>query len=73
MVEIMGEARRSNSNLGVPVGMHPSFTSPAETFRIRYVDISVTPNKSMNYYTQYLLLGQVLTAGTAGKLAMFFE
>jgi len=66
------EARRDNANLGVSGGRHaPNFTSPAETFHVRYMDISVTPNKSISCYTQYFLYGQVPTAGTAGRLPMF--
>ena len=74
MVEIMSDVKeRGYANLGVPGGMHPSFTSPAKTFHVRSVDISVTPNNSMSYYTQYLFPGQVPTAGTVGQVTMLFE
>jgi len=49
-----------NANLGMSGGMPPNFTSPAETFHIRSIDISVTTNKSMSSYAKYLLPGQVL-------------
>jgi len=31
----------------------PSFTFPRESFYVRSMDISVTPNQSRGYYTQY--------------------
>ena len=34
-------------------------SSPEETFHVRSTDMSITPNKSMSCYTQYLLSGQV--------------
>jgi len=40
--------------------MSHSFTSLAETFRVR---ISITPNKSISFYAQYLLFGCGPTAG----------
>jgi len=36
-----------------------------------HMDMSATPNKSMGYFTQYLLSGCVNPLGTAGQLAMF--
>jgi len=33
--------------------MPPSFTYPTETFPVRSIDISGTPNESTSYYTQY--------------------
>ena len=38
-----------------------SFTFPEETFRVRPMDESITLNKPMHCYTQYLLSGQVPT------------
>ena len=56
MVEIMSDMKerggRGNANLGVSGAIPPSFTSPPETFHVRSVDISITPNKSMRCYTQ---------------------
>jgi len=49
----------------------PSFSSPTEAFHVRCMGISVTPNKSMSCYTQYLLSGQVPTAGTATNWPCF--
>jgi len=71
MSDVKERVPKGNANLWVSGGMPPSFTSPTETFHVRSMDISVVPNKSMSYYTQYLLSGQVPTAGTAGQLVMF--
>jgi len=37
--------------------MPRSFISSAESFHVRSMVISVTPDKSMSYYTQYHLSG----------------
>jgi len=40
-----------------------SFTSLEETFHVRSTDMSITPNKCMSCYTQYLLCAQVPALG----------
>jgi len=44
--------KTDNAKLGVSGGMPFSVTSPIEIFHVRSTDISVSPNKSVNCYTE---------------------